>query len=85
MHSKYGRFLDLFYTKSKHWANENEWRMVSRQGNESKKIPGTKVKRILWGIGTSPQTKDKILETIDSTIPTVQMELKSNYELQAGT
>lgn len=85
MNSKYGRFLDLFYTKSHHWSNEREWRMVSIQGKEIKEIPKTKIKKILWGIGTSPKTKEKIQEIIDITIPTVQMELKSNYELIFGT
>ncbi len=39
MDEKHGRFLDLFYTKSKHWISESEWRMVAREGGEEKKFP----------------------------------------------
>jgi hypothetical protein len=85
MTGKYGRFLDLFYTKSKHWANEREWRMVTRQGDRSKEIPNTKIKKIIWGANTSPITKEKILDSVNPEISTAQMELKSNYKLQLGT
>ena len=85
MNENHGKFEDLFYTKSKHWEYEREWRMVARKGNLPSEIPGVEIKQIIYGINTSEQTKAKILEVTENSIPTRQMTMKRNYELELGT
>lgn len=81
MDEKHGRYLDLFYTKSKHWSSESEWRMVAREGGEAKTIPGAVVSRIIYGINASDETKGKVAELIGQNIPTSQLKMKRNYAL----
>jgi hypothetical protein len=85
MNERHGRLIDLFYTKSKHWKHEDEWRMVGREGNVSKEIPGAVINRIIYGINTSNETKEKITESIKTSIPTNQLKIKRNYSLDYVT
>jgi len=85
MNEKHGRFLDLFYTKSIHWKHETEWRMVTRQGNEAKQIPGAVINRIIYGINVSNETKKKVTELIGREIPSSQLKMKRNYVLHWNT
>lgn len=82
MNEKHGKFQEIFYTKSEVWKEEEEWRMVARQGDETKPIPNTSITKILFGINTSENTKSKILGYISDDISTHQMKLKKNYVLE---
>ena len=82
MHEKYKKFHEIFYTKSMHWKYEDEWRMVSLLGNKEKEIPETKIKKIIFGINTSDQTKKKISDTVGKDIVTHQIKMKRNYKLE---
>ncbi|WP_209388421.1 DUF2971 domain-containing protein [Rhodohalobacter sp. SW132] len=85
MNEKHGRFLDLFYTKSMHWQHESEWRMVTRQGNEAKQIPGAVIKKIIYGINVSNETKGKVSELVGREIPSKQIKMKQIYVLHWDT
>jgi hypothetical protein len=85
VNEKHGRLLDLFYTKSKDWKHEAEWRMVAIKGNEAKEIPGAVIKKIICGINFSNETKMKMAESIGREISTNQLRMKRNYKLYYGT
>lgn len=78
LHQKFGKLQELFYTKSKHWEYENEYRMVALTGREKKKIDQIKISRIIFGINTSDDTKEKIKSVVDDTH---QLKLSHNYNL----
>jgi hypothetical protein len=82
MNKKHGKFQEIFYTKSKMWKKEEEWRMVARKGDEAKPIPNTSITKIIFGINTSESTKSKVSEYISDDISTHQMKLKKNYVLE---
>jgi hypothetical protein len=79
---KYGKLIDMFYKKSRHWVNESEWRIVAYSGNEKKTIPGARVTRIIYGLNTSEVTKRKIEETVGQGIQSYQIKMKRNYLLK---
>jgi hypothetical protein len=81
MSEKYGKLLEIFYTKSIRWRHEKEWRMVSLKGDIEKEIPGTNIKQIIYGIQSSEETKAKINELIEKSIPLNQLKMKRNYVL----
>lgn len=81
-HERYGRLTDIFYTKSKNWAYEKEWRIVAATGNEVKSVPETSITRIIYGLNTSETTKRKIAELIGRDIGTHQIRMRRNYVLQ---
>jgi len=81
-HERYGRLTDIFYTKSKNWAYEKEWRVVAGKGNEVRSIPKASITRIIYGLNTSEKTKNKIGEITDRNIETHQLKMKRNYVLQ---
>ena len=85
MNQKYGKLLELFYTKSVHWKNEKEWRMVTHNGGMAKKVPGAQIIQIIYGINTSDVTKEKITQLIERRIPTINMVMKRNYLLEIST
>ena len=81
MHQKYGRFVDLFYNKSRHWKHEKEWRMVSHMGNTTKHIPGAKITRLIFGINTSEKTKEMLSSSISNDVKTHQVKMQVDYTI----
>jgi hypothetical protein len=85
MNERHGKLMELFYTKSIHWQHEKEWRMVAREGNIAREIPGASIAHIIYGINTSEETKDKISEVIGSNIPSNELKMKRDYLLDYST
>lgn len=81
-HEKLGKLTELFYTKSKNWKYESEWRIVALTGNGPEPIPGTRVTKIIYGLNTSKITKLKVEQSIGTNVETHQMKMMRNYSLK---